>query len=1267
MRNSSSQENDEDFYDALESAKSSQQDDELIKSASYFKFRMNLKQIQILLIDNSQVLEKLHTYLADTTHHNEKEKFFEKYYILTPLDLFFNIHQCIYMDDTKLPAWKLFGNLPLIDVILTDSKLEQIIRLANSIPLPANKSESYISEMTDKIVADDGLDEETQNDESLINTLNVINNDESLKKSTSTSQFYKKSECLQQSINLEFSFEINEIYFKLREEQPEYFDWILFKISSFGTIVQAKTFDTNVNIYLNCLECEYGLLNDIDKTKLYLIRSFDQADKKRLVDIQLLQTDEHSPTLSLLHDNILTNVEIKLRSVDFVLNLIAVKNMIKFAENFQKNIEESFEMLSENTSSSQASSNDKPKTIKSSNLPLLSDAQITHLLSRKSVDCTPKKKQVNLDLIQLKLSAKMDGVTARISTRNYNYFLAKISNFEMELISKLTEKRIELILNSISVQDLEPTATFRDIVTLKQNTDNLIHIKLHMFNAAPVNGSKTANKCICEKYFFKNYLNEDYFDLHVTAHISKLRFMFLFKHLDTIVGLLKIIGSESEPNKPTTSAKQLSQTREKQPELTVAKEEDLFSFLYKVKLDVTVDAPIIIVPHKSNDEKNALLLDCGQIKVLTTLEILDKYYEMINIKIDEKKLNDRCKIPPVIEIQHVTLSDMTISRIDLEENLSVKSELSVVDCSDLTVTVRRNMQPEIFRRIEALNINAFYKGLALSIARSDYTFVIELLESLSEKTKQSDPDLVFNDSAKVPKSPAASQTNKKKLNELESNQTSDDALNLNLFFKLDIKSIQVKLFEEEFFSASGKQTRSKHLTFSQMELNGLNLLVNMFNDTKSVKNNMNVAFKLEKIILDDTRQEKFIRLIDRYIFKHAEPKPMINVSFENKMTREDQAEFVLEKIINVNLSFLRVCVNADYLLLLYDFFVEGLPKKELDAQELVVAKKLNDSEPALPSIVEDLEDILKQKLLCDVRIEHPQFILYENQHELWKTNSLIIDGFMYFKLNLDDYKMKIFSQLSEFRIKLNLFKKRKYEKQNSYLILSPTSIGLTGTIDLNEIPNEKPSKQVFILDIQDIYLNACPPMLNTSLKMIDSIQNSINKRFKSNELVLPDNREEVLTQVKLESFFHPLAFGQSDFWFTPFSSLSRSASVFSVLSSTSGTSASLSESSYNLGRSSPGNQNKCQLTIRTSKMEIKLETGVSDQIPLVCLSLSLNGEFSNWIVRPSLSLVLNVEMSYFNESLNVWEPVIEPVEDSYSEKLRAYQLTIDVIKFILNY
>ena len=75
-----------------------------------------------------------------------------------------------------------------------------------------------------------------------------------------------------------------------------------------------------------------------------------------------------------------------------------------------------------------------------------------------------------------------------------------------------------------------------------------------------------------------------------------------------------------------------------------------------------MNAPIIIVPKNASNE-NALLLDCGLIKVQSSLEILDKYYEMINIKkLDLRKLNDRCKLPPVIEIQNVSLSNMEISK-----------------------------------------------------------------------------------------------------------------------------------------------------------------------------------------------------------------------------------------------------------------------------------------------------------------------------------------------------------------------------------------------------------------------------------------------------------------------------------------------------------------------------------------------------------------------------------------------------------------------------
>jgi hypothetical protein len=92
------------------------------------------------------------------------------------------------------------------------------------------------------------------------------------------------------------------------------------------------------------------------------------------------------------------------------------------------------------------------------------------------------------------------------------------------------------------------------------------------------------------------------------------------------------------------------------------------------------------------------------------------------------------------------------------------------------------------------------------------------------------------------------------------------------------------------------------------------------------------------------------------------------------------------------MSCLRLCVNVDYLLLIYSFFVEGLPNvpastNSSSSKEIVEDKSLNLS---LNDSVE-LAEMANQRLLVDFRIEHPQFILYEDQHELKKSNSLIVD------------------------------------------------------------------------------------------------------------------------------------------------------------------------------------------------------------------------------------------------------------------------------------
>lgn len=288
---SSAHDEEESFYDAPDSKLDTSDVDLNVLSASYYKFEANLKKIQILLIDNKTDQEQLKIFLSFHDEDDlERRKFLEKCYLLTPLDLLFNIHQCIYQDDAKLSAFKVFGNLPLIDVTLSDDKLEQIIRLTRSIPMPVSRTYSDLESFNDQTSVATSSNEQQMNEtQSIDDTLNAINkSDETVKLDLSAikksaSQFYSNVEQLQQSINLEFSFEIKKMNFTLREEKPKYFGSILFEISSFGAFVQAKTFDTNINIYLNQIKCKYGLLNDVDGSELYLIKSQDQKDNKRFV------------------------------------------------------------------------------------------------------------------------------------------------------------------------------------------------------------------------------------------------------------------------------------------------------------------------------------------------------------------------------------------------------------------------------------------------------------------------------------------------------------------------------------------------------------------------------------------------------------------------------------------------------------------------------------------------------------------------------------------------------------------------------------------------------------------------------------------------------------------------------------------------------------------------------------------------------------------------------------------------------------------------
>lgn len=202
------------------------------------------------------------------------------------------------------------------------------------------------------------MPEESNETEHLIDTFSGFDDrhkNELKKSESSAKQLGADNAASIQAIMLEFSFEIEEITLKLKEDRPANFDCIELKIASFGTFAQIKTYSQHVDVYLKQISMFYGLFKDVNGEKLYLMRSVNEKRSTDLINIRISNTSSDSPVLnSSLHENCLTRIDVDLCMIEFVVNLIAMKNMLKFAHNLQRYFDKSGN--NENISSSSQTS-----------------------------------------------------------------------------------------------------------------------------------------------------------------------------------------------------------------------------------------------------------------------------------------------------------------------------------------------------------------------------------------------------------------------------------------------------------------------------------------------------------------------------------------------------------------------------------------------------------------------------------------------------------------------------------------------------------------------------------------------------------------------------------------------------------------------------------------------------------------------------------------------------------------------------------------------
>jgi vacuolar protein sorting-associated protein 13A/C len=129
-----------------------------------------------------------------------------------------------------------------------------------------------------------------------------------------------------------------------------------------------------------------------------------------------------------------------------------------------------------------------------------------------------------------------------------------------------------------------------------------------------------------------------------------------------------------------------------------------------------------------------------------------------------------------------------------------------------------------------------------------------------------------------------------------------------------------------------------------------------------------------------------------------------------------------------------------------------------------------------------------------------------------------------------------------------------------------------------------------------------------------------------------------------EDLWQTKTFEDDDFWFT------KPEEGFDALSMDS------------LSIAAPSKHEKC--IVEVPSMSIIIENGLGHTIPLLFLETSMNATVSNWSSEIEIESTLRLTMSYYNNMLALWEPLIELVENeqnmSESNDFQPWQLNFSL-------
>ncbi|XP_063782573.1 intermembrane lipid transfer protein VPS13C isoform X2 [Pseudophryne corroboree] len=712
---------------------------EELMDKAYDKFHVQIKKVQMLFGRPGEDWKMARGMNSSSLH------------ILQPLDIEVQLEKAMVERDSRMPRFKVSGELPLLRMKISDRKIQGVFELVNSIPLPEHHPSTpttkekrihtshILTERPEKILKQDfGKSllleaESSDSDEEFFDTrddaLSVVKTKPIQKETSVKDEAGSTAETnIEELTDLQLKFEVKEVTLELTRQQEKQENTVLvFRIQQLGTEACVKTYDLRAVSYLKKITLDYYDIQGFSKQPLHLINSSDENGLD-LLKVEYLKANKLGPNFQTTFENTEQTLKVAFSSMDLLLHSQALLSAISF-------ITEAMPSIADKTESASAQKQkDKENFVK------------------KATKVSKQK-----DLVALKLFAKLDSFSINVWDESSHIAEIKIQGLDTSVFLESSQIEVFARLKDIIVNNVNPKTIHKKTVCIMEDEDEVFNFSLTLYPEATQGDA---------------YKDVSKVDGKVSLKVGCMKIVFLHKFIASLLNFINNFQVAKEKlSAATAQAAQRAATSVK----------GLAERSFRLLMDIHLKAPVIVIPQSSTSI-NAIVADLGLLKIQNTFTLVS--------------CSDQ-HIPPVIDCMTINLTQFKLSRMVLHTTLS-DTDIQILHPINLCLSVNRNLAATWYHEIPGLEVKGHLNTMDVWLSQEDLSVLFNVLvENLGEDREGAIETVQTHVQSESIKSKQealqATVFTKTQFGEISSGPETSKSAELSLLLNFEIKEVVVQL------------------------------------------------------------------------------------------------------------------------------------------------------------------------------------------------------------------------------------------------------------------------------------------------------------------------------------------------------------------------------------------------------------------------------------------------------------------------------------------